>query len=179
MVKHGVYCWLCRATGKMYIGSSVDTLSRERQHRAMLNAGRHHSKKLQTDWDRYGEDEFEFDLINPYVCPEDIRDEEARYIQLYDTYKTGYNETTMTGHGTTIPPEVREKMSRAAKAAGKDEVLRRKRSEAAKAQHAAGKLGRGTWKPGAAAAVVAKLKGRKRPDVSARLIGNKYANKHK
>lgn len=173
----GVYWIRCLVTGRVYIGSSMDVANRLDTPRKLLNKGTHHSTKLQNAWTKYGEASFDMELIDPVYCLEDLRDSEIHYIELYDSYKNGYNSTDCVKQGQSIPLAVRAKMSVAAKQLGADPELRRQRSERAKAQHAAGNLGQSTWKPGTARAVGAKLRGRLRPDVTESMKGNKFASK--
>lgn len=175
----GVYWIRNRTTGKVYIGSSVDIASRIDDHIRLLTANKHHSLKLQSSWNKHGADAFDFDVVDVISFASLLRTAEARYIAKYDSYVNGYNGTTMTGDGTSIPQEVRDKMSESAKRAGQNPSLRLTRSERAKAQHAAGKLGQATWKPGTSKLVGAKLKGRSRPDVSKYMRGNTHAVKRR
>ena len=59
----GVYQILCRPTGKVYVGSAVDLYERWRDHRRYLRQGSHHNFYLQQAWDEYGEENFEFLVI--------------------------------------------------------------------------------------------------------------------
>ena len=58
----------------------------------MLNAGKHHSQKLQRAFDKYHAENFQVQVI------EEIEDEkrferEIFYIDFYNSYEDGYNET--------------------------------------------------------------------------------------
>jgi hypothetical protein len=59
----GVYQILCRATGKLYVGSSVDLFARWAQHRVALRRGIHQNYRLQKAWEEYGEEAFEFSIL--------------------------------------------------------------------------------------------------------------------
>lgn len=48
---------------KIYIGSSVDVVDRWREHKRSLKKSSHHSTHLQRSWNKYGEKNFEFSLI--------------------------------------------------------------------------------------------------------------------
>ena len=79
-------------TGKMYIGETTNCKQRWSQHLMMLNAGKHHSQKLQRAFDKYHAENFQFQVI------EEIEDEkrferEIFYIDFYNSYEDGYNET--------------------------------------------------------------------------------------
>lgn len=143
----GVYGIRCRKTDKWYIGSSVDVLSRFKTHKYLLQAGRHHCTKLQRAWNKYGKDSFAFSIL--LRCEESVlRQEESEYIEIYDSWRDGYNDTTLTGPGTKLTEENKRRIGEANRRAGTNPALRKARSERAKAQHAAGKLGQATWKPG-------------------------------
>lgn len=49
--------------GKFYVGSSINSKLRFRQHRKLLRGDRHHCKHLQSAWNRYGEDCFKFECV--------------------------------------------------------------------------------------------------------------------
>lgn len=59
----GVYQILCRPTGKVYIGSTVDLNARWAMHRTMLRRKTHHNAHLQQAWNKYGEESFEFSVL--------------------------------------------------------------------------------------------------------------------
>lgn len=61
--RQGVYMIRCTPNGRVYVGSSIDTKARFREHRRALRLGRHHSRLLQRAWSKYGEAAFEFSLI--------------------------------------------------------------------------------------------------------------------
>lgn len=159
-----IYVIRCRCTSKVYVGSTVNFFSRYNSHWNLLRAGKHHSKKLQLAWNKYGEENFEFCLVEE-VATNRLRDAESTWISYYESYTLGYNSTTLTGQGTSIPLEVRERMSKGAVAAGKRKDLRQGRSERAKEQHRSKSLGQSTWSPGTLERVQAKNR-RARPRVS-------------
>ncbi len=59
----GVYQIRCLPTGKIYVGSTVDLRHRWGQHRRKLRGGNHHNTHLQNAWDKYGEANFEFVVL--------------------------------------------------------------------------------------------------------------------
>lgn len=59
----GIYAIRNNTNGKIYVGSAVDLKRRFKEHKTMLNAGKHHSEKLQRAWNKYGADAFDFDVI--------------------------------------------------------------------------------------------------------------------
>lgn len=68
MLKHlpkspGVYKIKCITTGKIYIGSAVNIYDRCGQHQRKLRRGKHHNEHLQSAWDKYGAENFEFSVL--------------------------------------------------------------------------------------------------------------------
>ena len=79
-----------KANGKFYIGSTIDFERRKREHFGELKRGMHHSKKMQDDYDKYGQNYFSMSIIEN--CADDARlDREQYYIDLYDASNNGYN----------------------------------------------------------------------------------------
>lgn len=52
-----------RVNGKRYIGESIDIQRRFYQHKNELRKGKHHSDRLQKDWNKYGEKAFRFSVV--------------------------------------------------------------------------------------------------------------------
>ncbi|MFQ5857558.1 MAG: GIY-YIG nuclease family protein [Anaerolineae bacterium] len=75
----GVYQIRCVPTGKIYIGSAVDLEHRWEQHRRSLRRGDHHNIYLQSAWDKYGEANFEFSVLE-FVDPADLLRAEQEWI---------------------------------------------------------------------------------------------------
>jgi len=63
MDKTGIYKIFCRVNNKAYIGSSVNVKRRLQQHLYALKSNRHINEHLQNAWNQYGENEFEFLLL--------------------------------------------------------------------------------------------------------------------
>jgi len=60
----GIYRIDNRRTGGFYIGATTLAITeRWDRHRYMLNTGRHHNKRLQADWNKYGARSFRFSVI--------------------------------------------------------------------------------------------------------------------
>lgn len=59
----GIYQILCIPSGKIYIGSTVDLRARWGRHRRSLRQGKHSNAYLQQAWDKYGEANFEFSVL--------------------------------------------------------------------------------------------------------------------
>lgn len=67
----GVYVIRLKIDGRCYIGSSNDVYTRLHNHRGELRSGKHKNEYLQRTWDKYGEGEFEFLVIE--YCDESVQ----------------------------------------------------------------------------------------------------------
>jgi group I intron endonuclease len=87
----GIYKITNLVNDKVYIGESLDIYRRWDEHREDLNNNSHHSYKLQDDWNKYGEDNFKFEIVT--VLNEDINKFIDKYILLVyeDKYTKEYN----------------------------------------------------------------------------------------
>ena len=59
----GIYGIRNVANDKIYIGLSSDIYKRWKTHRMMLNRGKHINDHLQSAWNEYGENSFDFFII--------------------------------------------------------------------------------------------------------------------
>jgi group I intron endonuclease len=59
----GVYQIRCIPTGKIYVGSAVNLQKRWQEHRRALRRGKHANYRLQRAWDEFGEEHFEFAVL--------------------------------------------------------------------------------------------------------------------
>lgn len=59
----GIYQILNKTNGKLYIGSAVDIGKRIGSHKACLRRNKHANKYLQASYNKYQEDNFDFNLI--------------------------------------------------------------------------------------------------------------------
>ncbi len=66
----GVYEIKCTKNDKRYVGVSKDIQRRWREHRSMLYKGEHHSCDMQHDYNEYGENCFEFNILKTCDYPE-------------------------------------------------------------------------------------------------------------
>lgn len=78
---------------KRYIGETLNLEQRFQRHWHDLKNNCHHSSKLQRAFNKYGQDSFVTNVIAE-VRDEDRFEWEQHYIQKYNTFFEGYNETS-------------------------------------------------------------------------------------
>ena len=77
---------------KSYIGQSVDIYTRWMSHKWELNTGHHKNIHLLRAWRKYGEDNFEFTILEE--CNEnELNNQEIYWIDYYNACNNGYNQT--------------------------------------------------------------------------------------
>lgn len=88
----GIYCIENLINNKKYIGQSMNIEMRWRSHKSELRRSVHINDYLQNAWNKYGEDNFRFYILEECVI-DIINDRERYYIALYDTTNRscGYN----------------------------------------------------------------------------------------
>lgn len=89
----GIYCIENKINGKKYIGQAYDIKSRWRVHKCELNKGKHINRYLQSAWNKYGESNFLFYVIE-ITDKASLSDREMYYINKEKTFgENGYNLT--------------------------------------------------------------------------------------
>lgn len=97
----GIYFIKNILTNQYYIGQSSNLQKRLRDHRNNLVNNKHHNKHLQSSWNKYGEKNFIFKIIEE--CDIDnLNDLEVFYIKKFDSFHNGFNKTA---GGDFIPQE--------------------------------------------------------------------------
>ena len=108
----GIYIIKNIVNNKCYIGQSQNIETRIREHKYLLRNNKYGNLKIQNAWNKYGEDNFVFEVIEE--CSIDELDEkEIFYIQEYDSHVNGYNNTDGGGgiRGWKHSEEFKKKMS--------------------------------------------------------------------
>ncbi len=59
----GVYIIICKSNNRYYVGSSVNIETRFKIHKTHLNTKKHANKHLQRSWNKYGKENFHFEII--------------------------------------------------------------------------------------------------------------------
>jgi hypothetical protein len=198
----GVYQIVNRVSGKRYIGSATNLMSRFAVHRSMLSRGRHHSRHLQNAWAKYGQASFEFHPV--LICkPCDLLFYEQRALDVlqpeYNLSPSARNalgvrwsdearqrhsalqQSRPTRLGKKHTPEARRRISLAKM--GNTATKGKPRNAAAVAATAAAHRGM-KRSPETRAKIAAKARGRKWTDeakakLSATLTGRKLSEQHR
>lgn len=93
----GIYRFLSWIDGKMYVGSAVKIYQRRIDHIKDLRKNRHHNFYLQNAWNKYGENNFTFEVLE--LCEkEKLLEREQYYIDTLNCVKpNGYNLNPVAG----------------------------------------------------------------------------------
>ena len=66
---------------KFYVGSTTNKKVRFREHRKQLRGNRHHCKHLQASWNKYGEEKFDFCVIEEVPDGKSLSEAEDKYLK--------------------------------------------------------------------------------------------------
>ena len=87
----GVYRITNLINGKFYIGSSANIGQRWEQHLYRLRNNKHENPYLQKAWNKYGESNFQFEVIEECNSSDQYQ-REQHYLDLYQPFgEQGYN----------------------------------------------------------------------------------------
>ena len=110
----GVYKIENKINKKVYIGQSIDINTRWYDHKRELNRNRHCNKHLQNSWNKYGENNFDFIIIEECTI-EKIDEREIYWISHYNATNDIYGYNITAGgqglHGYFWTKEQREYLS--------------------------------------------------------------------
>ena len=110
----GIYTITNKINNKKYIGQSQNIKVRWKNHKAELRHNHHSNTYLQNSWNKYGEHNFEFKIIEECNI-EKLDEKEMYWIEFYNTVdpECGYNLNNGGGSNRGIIPseETKRKMS--------------------------------------------------------------------
>lgn len=114
-----IYAITLMLDGRQYVGSSGTTKRRWAGHRSDLRGNRHHSPQLQAAWNKYGEENFSFDIIEPIDLPMHFTDAEIEDALLpreqawIDKLNPVFNTCLVAGtrRGVQFTPEQLERLT--------------------------------------------------------------------
>lgn len=97
-----IYFIINNVTNQRYVGKTIDIKKRKNDHFNQLNLNKHVNKKLQLAWNKYGQNNFNFEYIEFSIQNiEELNQKEIFYIDKYDSYNNGYNLTLGGDGGNT------------------------------------------------------------------------------
>lgn len=81
-----------KITKQNYIGQTIDINRRKRTHYNNLKNNHHDNPKLQASWNKYGENNFEFESWEFHIDDiEELNELERQYIEKYEGLSEGFN----------------------------------------------------------------------------------------
>lgn len=78
----GIYCIKNLTTQRIYIGSADDIFHRWSDHLSKLKAGKHKTTALQNAWNKFGENDFKWDILEETAF-EDLYEKEKYWMKFY------------------------------------------------------------------------------------------------
>ncbi len=132
----GVYCWLNKVNGKVYVGSATRSFNhRKRRHLDGLRKGQHPNIYLQRAYCKHGEDVFEFKVLERCLPSVSIAREQFWIDNYHATDPNlGYNISKVAGSslGLKRSDETKAKISAASKKSLANPDTKAKQSSAQK-----------------------------------------------
>jgi group I intron endonuclease len=101
---------------KSYVGSAANLYKRNYEHRRLLNNNKHPNRHLQFAWNKYGEENFKFEILE-YCNKNELLEREQFWIDKINSCKNGYNLSPNASSqiGFKHSEETKKKISSAAK----------------------------------------------------------------
>lgn len=114
MTNNVIYAYKKRSTGKIvYVGQTVNLTERDKQHMRYdpfnIN-NKEYNYTLSRGVRKYGQDEYELIILQKNVSKENLNEREKYWIQYYNTYWDGYNQTP-GGSNPTKPVFTNDKIN--------------------------------------------------------------------
>lgn len=126
----GIYKCTCLSNGRSYIGQTCSLFKRKNDHINRLKNNKHYNKHLQRAWNKYGEENFIWEVLE--ICPvEQLNEREKYWIEYYDAFKTGFNQTSGGDSGFDFSEELKQK-NRERMLGTKNHMYGRRQTEEAK-----------------------------------------------
>lgn len=129
----GIYKIINKINNKVYIGQSINIKQRLSEHKSKLRGNYHNNYHLQKAWNKYGEDNFTFEIFK--ICGEDLLDsKEIYWINYYNSINGDYGYNSESGgHKNKHLSELhRQKISKSHKGKKVSDKTKRKISENSK-----------------------------------------------
>jgi len=113
-----IYKIINLTNGKFYIGSTNNAKNRFRTHRRLLNKNTHHCPHLQSAWNKYGEDNFIFKVVELIADFTQLAKLEQEWLDEFHGTTQCYNYAKFTDNsnrGIKLQPSHRQAISEALK----------------------------------------------------------------
>jgi hypothetical protein len=101
----GIYAIVNILTQDQYIGSSGDIAARLKQHKGLLRQGKHHARLLQEAWNSYGEEVFQFAILEAVPDIHLLEAVEQRYLDEEGPVYNGARIASNTATSSPIPTD--------------------------------------------------------------------------
>lgn len=126
-----IYAIVNQTTGDMYVGSAVVVNRRWNVHKCQLRSGKHHCKHLQNAYVKYGEQGFDWEIVETVADKSNLINREQFWL---DFFKPSYNKRKIADSclGVKRSPESRQKMALSQLGKKQSEETKLKRSAALK-----------------------------------------------
>ena len=126
----GIYCIRHKASGKSYVGSSVDMRARVNHHFNMLRRGCHFNPHLQAAFAKYGADAFEAKTLRVVDDRDGLHVEEQEFLDSGSFVFNVATDAAVPQRGRKQSPEEIEKRAKAMRGHVVSEETRQKLSDA-------------------------------------------------
>lgn len=127
-----IYAIKCLENGTYYIGQTKNVYRRLREHVRDLRENRSHNPLLQSDYNKYGEDSFDYEIL--YISNDNLDEKEIEFVNKYREMNSCYNILSGGLIGQHVIEEYRDHFSKRNIEYSISEETKRKHSEDAKLQ---------------------------------------------
>jgi group I intron endonuclease len=130
-----IYCIRNTLNNKVYVGKTVDLVSRRSDHLFYLRKGQHHSSHLQRSWNLHGKESFIFEILEDSIPLEILSVKEAAWCSKLNAldHNFGYNTQIPQEDGSfTLSEETKEILRKKAANQFSEEQIRVKHAELTK-----------------------------------------------
>jgi group I intron endonuclease len=112
-IKGGIYKIINLCNGKFYIGSSRNLKRRWKEHKLELRKNNHSNAHLQSAWNKYGEENFKFEIIEYIEDIIELKNREQYWIDILKAYDNtiGYNIIRMVNNPYNYTLDTKNKKS--------------------------------------------------------------------
>lgn len=133
MMKTGIYIITNKLNFKLYVGSAINIEYRWKKHKEQLRSHRHGNQHLQSAWNKYGEHNFEFCILEECNISELLIREQA-WIDHTNCCTNGYNISPTAGSplGVKHTDETKQRISNSQKGRTTSEKTKRLMSDVQK-----------------------------------------------